>query len=60
MGFNDLVKVQVGDKVEWRENVLYYNITNFLCTEITDLATLVKDRKDYVLTEQGGDDGEML
>lgn len=61
MGFNDLVKIQVGDKVEWRENVLYYNISNFLCTEITDLATLVKDRKDYILTNENvGDDGELM
>lgn len=61
MGFNDLIKVQVGDKVEWRENVLYYNITNFLCTEITDLATLVKDRKNYSLAgSSDGEDGELL
>lgn len=60
MGFNDLVKIQVGDKVEWRENVLYYNITNFLCTEITDLASLVKDRKEYALPPSYEGDGELM
>ena len=60
MGFNDLIKIQKGDKIEWRENVLYYNIENFFCREIGDLATFVKERKDYKLTDSEYNDGEML
>lgn len=60
-GFNDLIKIEDGDgKVSWRENVIYYNIDSFAVTELTDLATLVKDRKNYKISDNEQADGDLL
>ena len=60
-GFNDLIKIECGDKVEWKENLLYYNIDSFLVSEVGDLASLIKSRGNYKLNyEDHFNDGHTL
>jgi replicative DNA helicase len=42
-GFTDHVKIQVGDKVEYVDNKIYYNFDNFKITEIASLDSLVNN-----------------
>jgi len=46
------VKIEGKDgKIKYVDNVIYFKFENFKVEELTDLATLVKDRKEYKLDE---------
>lgn len=60
-GFNDLVKMDVGGKIEYKKNCIFYNVEKFRVSELTTLrehADLMQHDDGKIVSKKNKDDDE--